>query len=228
MGASAGIGSQIRRLIPASIGSFLVRPGTARIEEQRWDDEYATGKWSNLDSLFEMPRYAVIAGYCRRTADQDPVSVLDIGCGNGLLHHWLSQDGVAGRYLGVDMSSAAIDQARERVGPGVNGQARFLVGDAEYFTPEAGERFDVIVLNEMLYYLDYPEKLVERCADFLAPGGVILLSMWRSPRALATWRRAAPLLDVQDEVRLRRTRDSGGRPTRKAEWHIRLCRLRTA
>ena len=43
---------------------------------------------------------------------------------------------------------------------------------------EGEERFAAIVFNEVLYYLDRPGTVVENLAHRLAPGGIVIVSMW--------------------------------------------------
>ena len=206
------IGRVVRKALrhPAIVepASYLIRRrGPTQIGQATWDREYETGRWDYLGDLAEMPRYALIAGYCRIIAST--TSLLDIGCGNGLLSTWICQDRNH-RYVGIDISNTAIQQARER---SVN-QARFEVADAAIFDP--GDQFDVIVFNEMLYYMASPESVLERYKGFLRPGGVFIISMWRTTTSLRTWRRCTSRLKVIDEVRVRaaNTNESG----------IRLCR----
>jgi 2-polyprenyl-3-methyl-5-hydroxy-6-metoxy-1,4-benzoquinol methylase len=157
-----------------------------------------------------MPRYAVIAGYCRTIATAR--SLLDIGCGNGHLYGWVCQNS-SYRYVGVDLSNVAIKQARERG----TIQARFEVADAAIFDPQ--NQFDIIVFNEMLYYVKNPESMLERYEGFLRPGGTFIISMWRSTASLRTWRICSSRLRVIDEVRLRAANTN--------EWDVRLCQPKT-
>ena len=101
--------------------------------------------------------------------------VLDVGCGEAILfdHLW----GFApGRYFGCDLSAVVVDSARRRH-PGL----RLVVTPAESFQPEGGERFAAIVFNEVLYYLDRPGTVVENLAHRLAPGGVVIVSIYAPP-----------------------------------------------
>jgi 2-polyprenyl-3-methyl-5-hydroxy-6-metoxy-1,4-benzoquinol methylase len=208
--------SLIRRVVskalrhPAIVepASYLIRRrGPTGIGQATWDREYKTGQWDYLGGRAEMPRYAIIAGYCRFIAST--ASLLDIGCGNGLLSTWICRDRNH-RYVGIDISNAAIRQARERR---VN-QARFEVADAAIFDP--GDQFDVIVFNEMLYYMASPESVLEHYEGFLRSGGVFIISMWRTTTSLQTWRRCASRLKLIDEVRVRSANTN--------EWDVRLCR----
>ena len=197
----------IRRALPLQFRSYLTRRPSAGIDRTVWDKEYAAGEWSKLGKRDEMPRYAIIAGYSK-TIGQN-ASVLDVGCGEGHLANWLL-DGGNRRYVGVDLSQVAIEQARARA----QHEARFEVGDAATFDP--GECFDIIVLNEVLYYMSEPAKVLQHYEGFLTPGGVLIISMYRVPESLSTWRRCASRLDVLESVRLR-----GG--ATETEWNVWLC-----
>jgi 2-polyprenyl-3-methyl-5-hydroxy-6-metoxy-1,4-benzoquinol methylase len=205
----------IRKLIkdivnhPAIVepASYLFRRRPTGIDQETWNREYAAGYWNYLGGLNEMSRFAVIAGYCRTIVSA--TSLLDIGCGNGNLSAWVCQDKDL-RYVGIDIADVAIQQACERG----QSQARFEVADAATFDP--GGRFDVIVFNEMLFYLPKPELVLARYESFLAPDGVFIISMWRATESLRTWRRCASRLKVLDHVRLR--------ASSTIEWDIRLCR----
>ena len=134
------------------------------------DAIYASGEWDKLRGVAEIGRYAVITGYCAHLGAR---SVLDVGCGEGLLAESLARSGI-GDYVGVDFSPVAIAKAEEK---GISG-ARFVVGDADTYRPE--RRFDVIVFNEVLYYLQHPQRTVARLAEWLEPEGRIVVSVFRN------------------------------------------------
>ena len=104
-------------------------------------------------------------------------TALEIGCSIGVL----STD-IATRVdslLAVDLSSAAIDRARERELPNVT----FEVMDVAARFPD-GE-FDLIVLSEVGYYLSSDDlaRLLENARSHLSPGGTLLACHWRHPVA---------------------------------------------
>src|ERR1700761_5541433 len=131
----------LRRAVPVEVRSYLTRGGPTGIDRTTWDAEYATGQWAKISDSTEMPRYALIAGFSRRFGST--ASVLDVGCGEGHLANWLCQ-GAERRYLGIDLSRVAVDQARAHAPQG----AQFEAADAATFDPP--EPFDIIVLNEIL------------------------------------------------------------------------------
>jgi len=188
------------------VASYLIWRRPTRIDQARWDREYATVRLDHLGDITETPRFSLIAGYSRNIAAA--TSMLDIGCGDGRLSSLLCPDTIH-CYVGIDIANIAIRKARER---GVR-HARFEVADAATFDP--GARFDIIVFSEVLYYMANPELVLDRYEDFLTPAGVFIISMWRSTGSLRTWRRCAARLKVLDEVRLR--------AANKLEWDVRLC-----
>lgn len=198
----------VQAIVPASMRARLLRSGPIRMDRAQWDREYAGGYGRAMGSLVEFPRYSVIAGYCGLLGSKN---VLDIGCGAGVLRHHLGMQGSAG-YLGVDLSPTAIEQARG----GEPGDARFEVADAETYQPQG--RFDAIVFNEMLYYLERPEALLGRCAGCLADDGAFIVSLFETGLSWRTWRRCVGHLTVLDEVTVQRSRT--------VIWRVRMCRPR--
>lgn len=133
-----------------------------------WDQSYRVGEWDRLRDLHEAAHYHVLAAFGSRLSPG--ASVLDIGCGEGIMAPVMLEAG-ARSYLGVDRSPEAINRARAAAPVG----AQFDVGDAESLAQD--ERFDVIVFNEVLYYLASPTETVTRAARLLTADGVILVSM---------------------------------------------------
>jgi 2-polyprenyl-3-methyl-5-hydroxy-6-metoxy-1,4-benzoquinol methylase len=99
-------------------------------------------------------------------------SVLDIGCGEGTLSDFLTPDQKT-KYLGVDISKEAVRIGRTKRG------LNFVQGEAETFIPD--HNFDVIVFNEMLYYVEHVD-VMKRFAKFLNPNGIIVISVWYSKK----------------------------------------------
>jgi 2-polyprenyl-3-methyl-5-hydroxy-6-metoxy-1,4-benzoquinol methylase len=167
-----------RRLIPVSLRASLKAYRRLRLADSQWDADYASGAWQWLHSGQELPRYSVIVGYCRQLKPSG--SVLDIGCGEGLLARWLA--GACPRYVGIDLSAEAIALARAKS----LSFAEFEVADAADYRPTS--QFDVVVFNECLYYFDRPSELASRLAGALAPGGVVIVSLNQGLASTQIWR----------------------------------------
>jgi SAM-dependent methyltransferase len=99
-------------------------------------------------------------------------NVLDLGCGPGLLTSYI-QEKLRCRLVGIDISSLAIQRARERIGS-QNQDLQFLVGDMETYEFE-GEKFDAILLIDTHYFIDDFLSLIPRLLDGLKDGGKIAI-----------------------------------------------------
>jgi 2-polyprenyl-3-methyl-5-hydroxy-6-metoxy-1,4-benzoquinol methylase len=203
----SSVKSRIKAAMPLALRAKLtkgagLKPTPARI----WNQEFASGRWDYLANLAEMPRYAVIAGY-HRTAPVNK-TVLDVGCGIGLLQPWLQQAGYE-RYLGIDLSAQAIDQAKVRA----DDKTRFEAAEAESFVPP--QSFDLIILNEMLYYMVNAPTFLQRYSQYLNDGGAYIVSLWDCVESVRVWNQCKAGLTVLDETRIVRT---------DLSWRVRLCR----
>jgi predicted TPR repeat methyltransferase len=83
----------------------------------------------------------------------------------------------------VDISRTAIDHADKGLGT-------YHVADLCAFDPAALAPYDVVVFNEVLYYLGVDEAVaqVARYAAALAPGGPVLFSLKDDPKSHAILR----------------------------------------
>ena len=158
---------------------------------RRWDREYRAQDWQYLDSLFELPRYSLISGYAQHFRPGG--TLLDLGCGEGILARHMQQVG-GGPYLGVDISAVAIDRARARGSHGCS----FVCADIAAFVPD--RRYDIIVFNEVLYYLSDAPAVMRRYEDFMAPGGVLIVCMFADARTLENWRTLERAYRFDDET----------------------------
>lgn len=108
-------------------------------------------------------------------------SLLDLGCGNGLLAAHLAKSGHTGPYIGIDSAENLIEIARAQQVP----NARFLTGNLaapDWDTPLAGERFDYILCFATLHHL--PGKalrahFLHKVRQLLSPDGRFIFSNWQ-------------------------------------------------
>lgn len=136
-----------------------------------WEQEYAQGGWNWLNGISEAPHNYVIASYTRHL--KPDAAILDVGCGAGVLHAILRRDGYR-RYVGIDLSPTAIKTASSFV----DARTQFLIADAGTFHSE--ERFDVIILNEVLYCFPDSGAVLDKLARLLREDGIFIVSMSRA------------------------------------------------
>lgn len=121
-----------------------------------WNYKFFIGKWDYIEN--EFPRYTKIVehiNYC----DINKPKILDLGCGFGSLCKYLKEDNFSS-LLGVDLSDTAIIKAKKK---GYN-NANFFVADIQKF--ETNEKFDIIILNEVIYYLDDYIETLSKLSNF--------------------------------------------------------------
>lgn len=164
---------------------------------KRWESEYRTEKWTYMRGLDELSRYSVVIGYARFLHPAG--SILDLGCGEGILQQHLGRESYS-RYVGVDVSRAAIDEARQRQ----DDRTQFVCSDVATFVPKT--TFDVIVFNEVLYYLRDPIEVMRRYEAYLRPGGVFIVSMFANDATEQNWETLSRAYDFLDETRTGNTK----------------------
>jgi SAM-dependent methyltransferase len=178
--------------------------GDAPAAKAIWEEQYGSGGWEFMRGLDELARYSVIAAYLHRLKPGG--SVLDVGSGEGLLADHLRPFGHS-RYLGVDLSEAAVHQAAGRT----DERTSFVAADAESWVPP--ERWDAVVFNECVYYFNDPLGAVRRYERVLEEGGVFIVSTFRSRRADVIVRRLLERYRLLEETAV---------SNRKGTWVVRL------
>ncbi len=95
-----------------------------------------------------------------------PVSILDIGCGAGILANALAQDGH--RVFGIDLSEASLNLAKEN---DLTASVDYRLADACALPFEDG-LFDAVSAMDVLEHVETPERLIREAARVLKPGGI--------------------------------------------------------
>ena len=162
--------------LSVSSGCPPIRDGLLRIlrssadlysDQARWEREYASGGWEWLKGDDERVHNYIIAAYHTRFGPD--AAILDVGCGEGVLQNLLARTGYR-HYVGIDLSPTAI----ERVAARADSRTQFVVGNAETLALE-GE-FDIVVINEVMYYFRDPIAVLSRLRA-MVPAGVFIISM---------------------------------------------------
>ena len=102
--------------------------------------------------------------------------VLDIACGTGIVARLARERlGDSGYVVGVDVSPQMIGVART-VAPRVN----WRQGNAGQLPIESGERFTVVTCQQGLQFFPDKPQAVREMRRAIAPGGRLLVAVWRS------------------------------------------------
>lgn len=146
---------------------------------ESWWDEHGP-----LRALHDMnpTRVSYFDTTARTVHGREPseISVLDIGCGGGLVSEALGRLGY--RVTGIDLSEGSIETARRHAaGSGVS--VTYRVGSA-YELPAADGSTDVVVISDVLEHLHDLPGAVAEISRVLRPGGVVVFDTisrtWRS------------------------------------------------
>jgi SAM-dependent methyltransferase len=127
--------------------------------------------WRFRTSDYETEKYARTLGALSRPCYRH---ALEVGCSIGVFTGQLAArcEGL----LAIDASAVALTSARKTCSAFANITFEVCVVPAKF--PRGP--FDLIVLSEVIYYLDAPDvhRLAARCVEALAPDGEIVTCHW--------------------------------------------------
>lgn len=108
-------------------------------------------------------------------------TVVDIGCGGGILAESMAKSGA--NVTGIDLSEKALKVADlHSLESGV--QVRYELIAAEDLAEREAGRYDVVTCMEMLEHVPDPAAIVAACAKLAKPGGKVFFStINRNPKA---------------------------------------------
>lgn len=108
-------------------------------------------------------------------------TVLDIGCGGGILSE--SMAGLGALVTGIDLSEKALGVARlHLLESGKTVDYRMI--SAEDLAAQAPASFDVVTCMEMLEHVPDPASIIAACSALAKPGGHVFFStINRNPKA---------------------------------------------
>jgi 2-polyprenyl-6-hydroxyphenyl methylase/3-demethylubiquinone-9 3-methyltransferase len=157
-----------------------------RIARTWWDPNGAMKPLHRLNPV----RLGYIRDHVAGHFDRDPrsgsplsgLSVLDVGCGGGLLCEPLARLGA--EVTGIDPAPTNVEVARlhaERGGLGID----YRQATVEELV-DGGERFDVLLAMEVVEHVADVELFVHACCRAVKPGGLLFMAtLNRTMRAFA-------------------------------------------
>ena len=108
-------------------------------------------------------------------------TVIDIGCGGGILAESMARSGAD--VTGLDMAEDSLNVARlHALEAGVT--LNYQQATAEHYAAAHGAQFDVVTCMEMLEHVPDPASVVRACSKLVKPGGWVFFStIHRSAKA---------------------------------------------
>ena len=119
--------------------------------------------------------------YIDRFADLAGKTVLDVGCGGGILSE--SMAGLKANVTGIDLSDKALQVAKLHLLESGK-QVAYRKIAVEAMAAEQPGSFDVVTCMEMLEHVPDPASVIAACAKLVKPGGWVFFStLNRNPKS---------------------------------------------
>ncbi|AEI51184.1 class I SAM-dependent methyltransferase [Runella slithyformis] len=139
-----------------------------RRHKDRWNYQYNLGRWESLGDIHELSRFSVIAGYAQFLKPNG--KILEIGAGEGYLQQRFDKSKYS-LYYSTDVSDVAINNGKKHE----DDKTKYLVADMNTYVPD--QKFDLIIINEAIYYGSSVDKVLTRFNPFLAENGLFIVSI---------------------------------------------------
>lgn len=145
--------------------------------------EELASKWWDRNSEFK-PLHDINplrVGFIDRIGRLAEKTVLDVGCGGGILSESMAQRGA--EVMGIDMGAAPLKVAKlHGLESGVS--VKYQQIPVEELAEQQPESFDIVTCMEMLEHVPDPSSVVHACAKLCKPGGKVFFStLNRNPKS---------------------------------------------
>jgi 2-polyprenyl-6-hydroxyphenyl methylase/3-demethylubiquinone-9 3-methyltransferase len=119
--------------------------------------------------------------YINRHAALSGKTVLDVGCGGGILSE--SMAGMGANVTGIDLSDKPLQVAKLHLLESGK-QVDYRKIAVEALAAEQPAHYDIVTCMEMLEHVPDPQSIVKACADLVKPGGWVFFStLNRNPKS---------------------------------------------
>jgi ArsR family transcriptional regulator len=128
-------------------------------------------EWDRIRSL-HAPDVAVEAAVLDALGPKPVRDLVDLGTGTGRMLQLLAP--YASRAVGLDASHAMLSVARANLERAGVTQIELRQGDI-YAPPFPRNAFDLVIIHQVLHYLDDPARAIREASRLVAPGGRLLV-----------------------------------------------------
>ena len=119
--------------------------------------------------------------YIDRLAGLSGKTVLDVGCGGGILSESMAKTGA--NVTGIDLSEKALQVAKLHLLESGN-RVEYRKVAVETLAEEIPASFDIVTCLEMLEHVPDPQSVIASCAKLVKPGGWVFFStLNRNPKS---------------------------------------------
>lgn len=147
----------------------------SKLADKWWDK---TGEFKPLHDINPLR-----LGYIDRHAHLQHKSVVDVGCGGGILSESMAVLG-AQSVLGVDMAERSLAAATAHAQAQSVDNVRYRCVSVEDLASELPHHFDVVTCMEMLEHVPDPASVIRACAKLVKPDGMVFFStINRNPKS---------------------------------------------
>jgi ubiquinone/menaquinone biosynthesis C-methylase UbiE/DNA-binding transcriptional ArsR family regulator len=128
-------------------------------------------EWDRIRAM-HAPDAKVEAAILDLVGEAPVQALLDLGAGTGRMLELLAPRAV--RAVGVDLSAAMLNLARARIGEHGLRNVQLRQGDI-YAPPVERAAYDLVVIHQVLHFLDDPGRALCEAARLLRPGGRLIV-----------------------------------------------------
>jgi 2-polyprenyl-3-methyl-5-hydroxy-6-metoxy-1,4-benzoquinol methylase len=154
-------------------------------ESTEWDD--IAGGWDDQPGVNEFSEHTKQLMLKQATPELwSSASVLDLGCGTGILSRLLSEH--CGKIVSVDPSKAMVDVLQKHLDDnsslGNISPISGILDDtmAEQFLKDEHSPFDAVVANSVCRFVPDYDDLLVRVRKLLKPGGLFVQTDWEQQK----------------------------------------------
>ncbi len=139
----------------------------SRLAEKWWDSE---GEFKPLHDINPI-RLDYIDGF----ADLAGKTVLDVGCGGGILSESMAKRG-ATQVLGIDLAEKSLETAHYHAQTQQLDNIAYRCVSVEDLAVETPQAYDVVTCMEMMEHVPDPASVIRACAKLAKPDGMVFFS----------------------------------------------------
>lgn len=126
-------------------------------------------EWDSKQYLkFEQERTQPAIDLVNRIEYENPMKIIDIGCGPGNSTNVLAKKFPNASILGIDLSENMLEQAKKNYP-----QLDFKVGDVSKCLGDLGNDFDIVFSNACIQWVPNHHEILKQMMNILKPQGIL-------------------------------------------------------